>query len=83
VEVTGSDKHTRLNQLLIIKIISFIAQPPPPGRHRRKVKLMEKRTSKIANNGFNTNIYSYLEISGGQSLNQYLKVVHFFNTSAD
>jgi len=29
----------------------------------------------------NTNIYSYLEKSGGQSLNLYLNFVHFFNTS--
>jgi hypothetical protein len=28
----------------------------------------------------NTNIYSYLETSGGQSSNPYLNVVHFFNT---
>ncbi len=31
--------------------------------------------------GLNTNIYSYLEITGGQSLNPHLNVVHFFNTS--
>ncbi len=28
----------------------------------------------------NTNIYSYLETSGGQSSNVYSNVVHFFNT---
>jgi hypothetical protein len=28
----------------------------------------------------NTNIYSYLETSGGQNSNMYLNVVHFFNT---
>jgi len=44
---------------------------------------MEQRTSKIVSNCFNTNIYSYLETSGGQSLNQYLNVVHYFNTSVD
>jgi hypothetical protein len=32
---------------------------------------MEQRDSKIVNSCFNTNIYSYLETSGGQSLNQY------------
>ncbi len=31
----------------------------------------------------NTNIYSYLETSGGQSSNLYLKVVHFFNTAVN
>jgi hypothetical protein len=29
----------------------------------------------------NANIYFYSETSGGQSLNLYLNVVHFFNTS--
>jgi hypothetical protein len=33
--------------------------------------------------GSNTNIYSYLETSGGQSSNLYLNVVCFFNTSVD
>ncbi len=35
---------------------------------------------KNVNNYFNTNIYSYLETSNGQSSNLYLNVVHFFNT---
>ncbi len=39
---------------------------------------MEQRTLKIINNCLNTNIYSYLETSGGQSYNLYLNVVHFF-----
>ncbi len=38
---------------------------------------MEQRTLKNVNNYLNTNIYSYLETSGGQSSNLYLKVVHF------
>ncbi len=42
---------------------------------------MEQGALKIVNNSLNTNIYSYLETYGGQSYNQYLKVVHFFNTS--
>ncbi len=42
---------------------------------------MEQRILKIVNNCFNTNIYTYLETSGGQSSNQYLNVVNFFNTS--
>jgi hypothetical protein len=44
---------------------------------------MEQSASKLENNCFNTNIYSYLETSGGQSLYQYLNVVHFFNTSVN
>ncbi len=39
---------------------------------------MEQRTLKNVNGCLNTNIYSYLETSGGQSSNQYLNVVHFF-----
>jgi len=42
---------------------------------------MEQRTLKIVNNWLNTNIYSYLETSGGQSFNLYLNVVHFVNAS--
>jgi hypothetical protein len=42
---------------------------------------MEPHTLKVVNNC--TNIYSYLETSGGKSLNLHLTVVHFFNTSVD
>ena len=45
--------------------------------------LEEQRTLKHVNNYLNTNIYFYLETSGGQSSNLYLKVVHFFNTSVN
>ncbi len=38
---------------------------------------------KNVNNYLITNIYSYLETSGGQSSNLYLNVVHFFNTSSN
>jgi hypothetical protein len=41
---------------------------------------MEQRDLKNVNNCLNTNIYSYLETSSGQSFDQYLNVVHFFNT---
>ncbi len=44
---------------------------------------MEERTLRNVNNYLNTNIYSYLETSGGQSYNLYLKVAHFFNTSVN
>ncbi len=40
---------------------------------------MEHHALKNINNCLNTNIYSYLETSGGQSSNPYLNV-HFFNT---
>jgi hypothetical protein len=42
---------------------------------------MEQRAFNNVNNCLNTNIYSYLETSGGKSFNLYLNVVHFFNTS--
>jgi len=35
------------------------------------------------NNCLNTNIYSYLETSGGQSSHAYLNVVHFFSARDD
>jgi hypothetical protein len=38
---------------------------------------MEQHTLKNVNNCLNTNIYSYLETSVGQSSNLYLNVVHF------
>jgi hypothetical protein len=44
---------------------------------------MEQHTLKNVNNFLNTNIYSFLETSGGQSSNLYLNVVHFFNTSVN
>jgi hypothetical protein len=48
---------------------------------RKRSFLMEEHALKNANNSFNTNIYSYLGTSGGQS--SYLNVVHFFNTSVN
>jgi len=39
---------------------------------------MEQRALKNVNNCLKTNIYSYLETSGGQSYNLYLNVVHIF-----
>jgi hypothetical protein len=44
---------------------------------------MEVRTLKNVNNYLNTNIYSYLETSGGQCSNLYLNVVQFLNTSVN
>ncbi len=37
---------------------------------------MEQHTLKNVNNYLNTNIYSYLDTSGGQSYNLYLNVIH-------
>jgi hypothetical protein len=44
---------------------------------------MEQHALKNVNNCLNTNIYSYLETSGGQSSNLHLNVVHFFNASVN
>jgi hypothetical protein len=49
----------------------------------KKHQTMEQRTLKNVNNCLNTNIYYYLETTGGQSFNLYLNVVHFFNTSVN
>ncbi len=44
---------------------------------------MEQRALKNVIKCFNTSIYSYLETSVGQSSNEYLNVVLFFNTGVD
>jgi hypothetical protein len=44
---------------------------------------IEQHALKNINNCLNTNIYSYLDTSGGQSSNPHLNVVHFLNTRAD
>jgi hypothetical protein len=41
------------------------------------VALIEQHALKSVNNYLNTNIYSYLETSGGQSSNLYLDTVPF------
>ncbi len=38
---------------------------------------------KNVNNCLITNIYSYLETTGGKSCNLYINVVHFFNASVN
>ncbi len=47
------------------------------------LSLMEQHTLKNVNDYLNTNIYSYLETSGGQSSKLYLNVVHIFYTSVN
>ncbi len=44
---------------------------------------IEQHALKNENNCLNKNIYSYLEISGGQNSIPYLNVVYFLNTRAD
>jgi len=43
-----------------------------------KYFLIKQSALKNVNNSLNTNIYSYLETSGGQSSTLDLNVVHFF-----
>jgi hypothetical protein len=45
--------------------------------------LMEQCDLQNENNSLNTNIFSYLETSGGQSSNLCLNVLNFFNTSVN
>jgi hypothetical protein len=52
-------------------------------RHIDKMKSFNGTLLKNINNYFNTNIYSHLETSVGQSSNLYLNVVCFFNTSVN
>jgi hypothetical protein len=63
------------------RIISICIISPKVTKTIKASFLLEQRTLKNVSNGLNTNIYSYLETSGGQSHNLYLNVVHFFNTS--
>jgi hypothetical protein len=42
---------------------------------------MEQPALKNVNNHLTTNIYTYLEASGGQSFNLYLNIIQIFNTS--
>jgi hypothetical protein len=51
--------------------------------HNINVTLEQTAHFKNVNNSLNTNIYSNLKTSGGQSSNLYLYVVHFFNASVN
>ncbi len=44
---------------------------------------MEQQALKKVNNYLNTNIYSYLETSDGQSSSLFLNIDPFFNTSVN
>ena len=50
---------------------------PEPCTIKLSTAVMEQCTLKNVKNGLSTNIYSYLETSGGQSSNLYLNVAHF------
>ena len=48
-----------------------------------RTRIMEQHALKNVNNYLNTNIYFYLETSGGQSSNLYLNEVRLFNSSVN
>jgi hypothetical protein len=48
-----------------------------------KILSLEQHALNNVNNCLNTNNYSYLETSGGQSYTQYLHAVHFFKPSVN
>jgi len=54
-----------------------------PGKSYKRLLINGTVHFKKVSNYLNTNIYSYFETSGGQSSNQYLNVVHYFNTSVN
>ena len=59
-------------------LLHLTGQPYCKKSRSAKVKDgMEQHTFKNVNSCLNTNTYSYLETSGGQSYNPYLNVVHF------
>ena len=66
-----------------VKLYISILSTLPKDIYLKRTDIMEQHTLKNVNNCLNTNIYSYLETSGGQNSNPYLNVVHFFNTRAN
>ncbi len=66
--------------VLLSKIVFFESC-----RKVRAINVLYNRTTRFknVNNCLNANIYSYLETYGGQSSNQYLNAVHFFNNSVN
>jgi hypothetical protein len=77
VESTRVELLTELHfkGLLVYKIAKYLTWV--------EERTMEQRTLKNENNCLNTNIYSYLGTSGGQSSNLLLNVANFFNTSVN
>ncbi len=55
----------------------------PRGQNLQLINLNGTAHFKNVNNNLNINIYSYLEIFGGQSSNIYFNVVHFFNINVN
>jgi hypothetical protein len=63
--------------------INFLDSLPPFQWIEEELKSNGTMHFKNVSNHLNTNIYSYLETSGGKNSNLYLNIVHFFNTSVN
>ena len=73
-----------LNNLTQKGLFLFVALYPRQGTLTEGGRLgLEQNALENVNNCLNTNIYSYLETSSGQSSNLYLNVIYFFNTSVN
>ncbi len=78
----AQNQHSSLNCLIVSdkeKSLIILTQVACTN----KIMTMEWHALKNVNNCLNSNIYSYIETSGGQSSNLNLNVVHFFNTSVN
>jgi hypothetical protein len=62
-KIEGSDPASTEREKRVKKVVTF---------------KMEQHALENVSNCLNNNIYYYLETSGGQSFNQYLNAIHFF-----
>jgi hypothetical protein len=62
---------TLIMQPLLTLVTTFLALATLGDATQIEMDLMEEHTFKNVNNYLNTNIYSYLETTGGQSFNLY------------
>ncbi len=74
---TEADVFDRDNQRLPQRSLCTLKESKHALHYHCMYQIMEQHTFKNVNTCQNTNIYSYLETSGGQSSNPYLNVVHF------
>jgi hypothetical protein len=69
--------------LMLLAANAAGCMPHAPNLLFCKITKMEQCTFKNVNNCLNTNIYSYIETSGGEISSLYLNVVYFFDTSVN
>jgi hypothetical protein len=75
--------HLKATQVYYSALVKFSKKILSTPNIQLNAYAMEERTFRNVNYYFNTNIYSYLETSGGQSSYLYSKIVHFLNTSVN